>query len=145
MNTDEIQKYYVVDGIDEKHMADDYQVLRGPGGFKCVITEPEDRSFYRDLAPIRDELNRLQSEIDRLREELKIALSIANRSSKAVLKWNDEIEQQTKEALRVRLKIGLSETFIAAHGIKPQGDEITVTHDELIAWIDKAIDSVGEK
>ncbi len=56
-----------------------------------------------------------------------------------------QIEQRTKGALRVRLKIGLSETFVAAHGIKPQGDEITVTHEDLITWIDEAIDSVGGK
>ncbi len=64
-------KYYVRDGIDEKHMSDDYQVLRGPGGFRCVITEPGDRTFDRDLSPIVDEINRLQSEIDRLEKELK--------------------------------------------------------------------------
>jgi len=36
-----------------------YQKLIGPNGFECLITEPEDRSFYRDLKDVVDELNKL--------------------------------------------------------------------------------------
>ena len=38
------------------------------------------------------------------REELKTALDTANRSSKAVLKWNAEIEQRTKDDCKQIIK-----------------------------------------
>ena len=41
-------------GVDE-----DYALLIGPDGFECVLTEPEDRTFRRDLKPLVIELNRL--------------------------------------------------------------------------------------
>jgi len=36
-----------------------YDLLIGPDGFKCLLTEPEDRIWYRDLRPVVAELNRL--------------------------------------------------------------------------------------
>lgn len=47
---------------DEKTARDcyeGYELLIGPNGFECALTEPEDRTFYRDLKPIIEELNRL--------------------------------------------------------------------------------------
>ena len=49
----------------------------------------------RLIAAAPDLLNQLKE----CREELKTALDTANRSSKAVLKWNAEIEQRTKDAV----------------------------------------------
>lgn len=43
-------KYSIHSG-DEFNGDSCYQVLKGPDGFECWLTEPEDRSFYRDLAP----------------------------------------------------------------------------------------------
>lgn len=36
-----------------------------------TITEPEDRNFYRDLAPIIDELSNLERENKRLRKQVE--------------------------------------------------------------------------
>ncbi len=125
INTDGIQKYYVVDGIDDKDVQDDYQVLRGPRGFKCVITEPEDRTFDRDLAPIRDELDRLQFEIDRLKEgpwEPKRRM------------WEKMIEQRTKEAC-----------FKAGWKWYVKFDTRRSTFGEAKEAFKQAIDSVGNQ
>jgi len=51
-----------------KELADFYcdesnKLLVGPGGFHCLLTEPEDR----DLEPVVTELNRLSAEVERLR------------------------------------------------------------------------------
>jgi hypothetical protein len=42
-------------GVDDEY----YELLIGPDGFECVLTEPEDRTFRRDLKPLVIELNRL--------------------------------------------------------------------------------------
>jgi hypothetical protein len=59
------------------YAASDSDTLIGPAGFECVLGEPEDRNFVRDLAPVVGELNRLarqaeghktmSEELDRLR------------------------------------------------------------------------------
>lgn len=36
--------------------SDQYELLVGPE-FKCLITEPEDRTFYRDLSCVIERLN----------------------------------------------------------------------------------------
>ena len=42
-----------------------YETLVGPNDVQlAVLTEPEDRSFGRDLSPVLDELNRLRIERD---------------------------------------------------------------------------------
>lgn len=38
-----------------------YDMLVGPNGFECLLTEPEDRRWCRDLRPVVAELNRLSS------------------------------------------------------------------------------------
>lgn len=40
-----------------------YDVLVGPNDFVCVLTEPEDRTWYRDGRDVVDELNRLYNMI----------------------------------------------------------------------------------
>ena len=47
---------------NDHDMDPSYQLLIGPNGFKCRLTEPEDRTFHRDLAVLVDELNRLYAE-----------------------------------------------------------------------------------
>ena len=44
----------------EAEVYEDYDLLIGPDGFQCALTEPEDRTFSRDLKPIVIELNRLR-------------------------------------------------------------------------------------
>lgn len=54
-----------------------YDTLKGPNGFECTLTEPEDRNWYRDGQVVVVELNRLaarasaaESKVVRLREAL---------------------------------------------------------------------------
>lgn len=51
------KKYYCVD--DSIDRPDNYSGLVGPDGFECVLTEPEDRIWSRDLEPVVNELNKL--------------------------------------------------------------------------------------
>ena len=44
-------------------------LLRPDGTVLTTLTEPEDRQWYRDLAPVVDELNRLADELRALREQ----------------------------------------------------------------------------
>lgn len=53
-------KYSIHSG-DEFNGDSCYQVLKGPDGFECWLTEPEDRSFYRDLAPLIERLEMLEA------------------------------------------------------------------------------------
>jgi len=46
---------------------ENYELLVGPAGWQCLLTEPEDRRWHRDLEPVVDELNRLRAEVERLR------------------------------------------------------------------------------
>lgn len=46
-----------------------YETLTGPDGFRCRLTERENRSFFCDLEPVVDELNRLREENAKLRRE----------------------------------------------------------------------------
>lgn len=51
----------------------EYQILFRPDETEVTtITEPEDRNFFRDLAPVCAELNDLQDEITRLRERIRL-------------------------------------------------------------------------
>ena len=84
-----------------------------------------------DIAVGRGDIAWLSSQFKECREELKIALDTANRSSKAVLKWNAEIEQRTKDACKEACK---------------QKIEQQDTPDGLYLYeIEQAIDSVGGK
>ena len=53
-----------------------YDMLVGPDGFECLLTEPEDRNWHRDGRVVIDRLNAqhaeltaLRAEVERLREE----------------------------------------------------------------------------
>ncbi len=62
--TDEEIKEY---GCDEC-----YDLLVGPNGFECLLTEPEDRVWWRDGKKVVEELNCLLDENSRLKESNKI-------------------------------------------------------------------------
>lgn len=55
--------YYVVSGLEDDELDDSHQKLVGPWGFECVITEPEDRDFDRNLAKLVDKLNKQHDQI----------------------------------------------------------------------------------
>jgi len=63
--------YYYIDGYDSDDISDEYQKLIGPDNFECVITEPEDRTFGRDLSTVISELNKLYDENIGLKLEIK--------------------------------------------------------------------------
>ena len=42
---------------------DNYDLLRGPDGFECLLTEPEDRTWGRDGSHVVKELNRLHADL----------------------------------------------------------------------------------
>lgn len=66
---------------------EEYETLFRPDGTEVTtITEPEDRNFYRDLAPVCVELNALQTENARLREQVE-ALADALRQERHDLRW----------------------------------------------------------
>lgn len=51
--------YYIDEWKRGCDWAEEYSMLRGPDGFECLLTEPEDRSWYRDGSAVIVELNRL--------------------------------------------------------------------------------------
>lgn len=54
-----------------------YPELAGPAGFSCTLTEPEDRTWGRDLRPVVARLNEFHFEVEQLmadRERLRKAL-----------------------------------------------------------------------
>ncbi len=81
---------------------------------------------------------KLLNQLKACREELRTALDTANRSSKAVLKWNAEIEQRTKETVRDSILENCEpKTEYGPHGLHTEW----YTADD----IEQAIDSVGKK
>ena len=50
---------------------EDYPTLRGPDGWECVLTEPEDRIWSRDLKEVVDKLNDYYQAVEFLKKEYK--------------------------------------------------------------------------
>ena len=48
-----------------------YDMLRGPDGFECLLTEPENRTWWRDGKNAVARLNEQHAEIERLTAENK--------------------------------------------------------------------------
>ena len=61
-----MKDYHIVEWESDCGWAEEYDMLRGPNGFECCLTEPEDRYWYRDGNPVIVELNRLLAETERL-------------------------------------------------------------------------------
>lgn len=57
----EVKPYRAV--YDDPEVAPEYEVLVGPNGFRCVLTEPEDRCWFRDLRKVVDRLNELHEKL----------------------------------------------------------------------------------
>lgn len=62
--------YYIADHCDDAEWDKYYQMLKGPDGFECLLTEPEDRVWYRDLASAVDKLNEQHKRIAELERKL---------------------------------------------------------------------------
>jgi len=63
--------YYIAEWKPGASWAEEYDLLRGPDGFECCLTEPEDRTWHRDGSVVVEELNRLLSELEKCRAEVK--------------------------------------------------------------------------
>jgi len=57
--------YYIAIWDEDSEWSEDYSMLKGPNGFECCLTEPEDRVWYRDGQGVIGELNRLYAELNR--------------------------------------------------------------------------------
>ena len=66
------QSVYTVHSGDECGGDPCYDVLKGPGDFECWLTEPEDRSFWRDLSPVVERLESLEQSNTQLREQNRV-------------------------------------------------------------------------
>jgi hypothetical protein len=53
--------------LAELKICDEYEALVGPDDFRCVLTEPEDRYWFRDGYAAVVRLNEQHDEIERLR------------------------------------------------------------------------------
>jgi len=53
--------YYIAEWEPGCGWAEEYDMLRGPDGFECLLTEPEDRTWHRDGEAVIEELNRLSA------------------------------------------------------------------------------------
>lgn len=88
-----MDKYAIAEHKEDSDWAEEYSMLKGPNGFECCLTEPEDRTWYRDGADVIQELNRLLTENERLREVIEGALRI-----KDLWLFQSEEEQYRHEA-----------------------------------------------
>ena len=57
--------YYIAIWNEDSEWSEDYSMLKGPDGFECCLTEPEDRVWYRDGQGVIGELNRLYAELNK--------------------------------------------------------------------------------
>jgi hypothetical protein len=79
---------------------ENYDLLVGPNGWECLLTEPEDRRWQRDLEPVVDELNRLRAEVERLRMTQRDHEAVAWAIAVTVTIYDDPIGPIRRETLR---------------------------------------------
>ena len=60
----DLEAYRIATNEEKRNIcAEEYDLLLGPNNFDCCLTEPEDRNFHRDLAPLVKLLNKQHLEI----------------------------------------------------------------------------------
>lgn len=52
--------------FEQRYCDESYDLLVGPDDWECLLTEPEDRRWSRDLRPVIQKLNEQRAEINRL-------------------------------------------------------------------------------
>ena len=119
-----MSKRYYVDRNDDS-ICEYYQILKGPDGFECMLTEPEDRSFTRDLAPVVSELNRADARIQELETEVAestVSLMDVTERLRSEQRLRGEAEAQVAT---LREALGLAETradnFVQAYAKERNG------------------------
>jgi hypothetical protein len=74
--------YYRAEHDENADWCDDYDMLKGPNGFECCLTEPEDRTWYRDGSRVIGELNKLFAERDKaVREVARLKKLLAGKGN----------------------------------------------------------------
>ena len=66
-----MEEFYVEEWTEDSNYQEEYEMLKGPNGFKCLLTEPEDRSWFRDLESVIDKLNEQYERIKLLESKVK--------------------------------------------------------------------------
>lgn len=96
---------------DDRDPYDNYDLLRGPDGFQCLLTEPEDRTWGRDGSHVVKELNRLHADlaaerdlVQRLAGVAEIGLTITMAPSQRRKFMEDEFGLVKREGKWERVK-----------------------------------------
>ena len=55
-------------------LCEEYSMLVGPDDFECILTEPEDRCWYRDLNVV---IVRLNEQYDRIEQLVKLVTALS--------------------------------------------------------------------
>ena len=97
------QSVYTVHSGDECGGDPCYNVLKGPAGFECWLTEPEDRSFWRDLAPVVERLEHLEQSNAQLREQNRVLVKALD----DIRKKSYEPDSERPDRLSTRAQIQL--------------------------------------
>lgn len=100
--TNQSNPYYYEFGQDLADCDDCYQVLTGPDNFEVVLTEPEDRTFGRDLIDVILKLNEQHAEIEKYQNSLQALvdciMETRGPSAHKALQVARELLNPTKEA-----------------------------------------------
>lgn len=92
---------YTIHTGDEFDGDECYSVLKGPNGFKCWLTEPEDRNWYRDGFKVVNKLNEYESIVMKQRaeiEQLKAQLAESEKAAYDVAGTIDGMKAQLATA-----------------------------------------------
>ena len=81
---------YTIHSGDEFGGDECYSVLKGPNGFECWLTEPEDRSWHRDgneavqrLEQLEQQLTASTAKLEEMTADYDAACHLANSTSEA--------------------------------------------------------------
>ena len=107
----------------------EYETLFRPDGTEVTtITEPEDRNFYRDLAPVCIELNALQAENARLREAIGLATTAAPTMEMDAADPVGMMQRVVAEVTRLRAQADALATALRNQGLLQNTFHGTVWH-----------------
>ena len=92
----------------------DYDMLVGPEGFECLLTESEDRTWYRDGRPVVEQLNSLQADNQTL-------AALCRQLDGALMSLYDEQNGPPLKKWESSWREAMAECE-AAHALMPQGE-----------------------
>ena len=97
-----MEEYRIATSAEKKEaeVYEDYDLLIGPDGFRCALTEPEDRIFSRDLKPLVIELNRLRHLTVKLKGTVSTKQDRANDLENALRDTRRQLEKAINGKMR---------------------------------------------